>query len=248
MTPRRCVSIGTAALPATATPPREQTGKGDQAGVDLGPRPPARGDDESVEAAVKGDACDREEPSLRVSSSASRARNRPPRRAWACSASKGLIRLALPLTAWFRPRTTRLKSPRGRSRLYRRRRRYRGGGHRRRSRSLVRLAPRRSTEASTSQLNSYVRRRVRRAYRRCTRGVPACSNPFLTMAVRRGSFHAGPRLVLRVRTSRMWSRFAASCKVVRPWCDLAAQCWPCSAPSSTSVCARVLVQFRRGAI
>src|SRR5436305_8119713 len=169
MTPRRCVSIGTAALPATATPPREQTGKGDQAGVDLGPRPPARGDDESVEAAVKGDACDREEPSLRVSSSASRARNRPPRRAWACSASKGLIRLALPLTAWFRPRTTRLKSPRGRSRLYRRRRRYRGGGHRRRSRSLVRLAPRRSTEASTSQLNSYVRRRVRRAYRRCTR-------------------------------------------------------------------------------
>jgi len=47
---------------------------------------------------------------------------------------------------------TRLKSQRVRSRLHRCNRRYRGGGHRRRSSGLVRLAPRRSTQPFTSRL------------------------------------------------------------------------------------------------
>jgi hypothetical protein len=77
----------------------------------------------------------------------------------------------------FRRGTTRLKCPRARSRLHRRGRRYRGGGHRRRPRGLVRLAPRgprRPTAASASQLTSAcvscgssstsgTRRRTRRA-------------------------------------------------------------------------------------
>jgi hypothetical protein len=54
----------------------------------------------------------------------------------------------------FRCGTTRLKCPRARSRLHRRGRRYRGGGHRRRPRGLVRLAPRGPTAASASQLTS----------------------------------------------------------------------------------------------
>jgi hypothetical protein len=50
------------------------------------------------------------------------------------------------------PLGQRLKSPRGCSRLHRCRRRDRGGGHRRRSVGLVRLAARRSAKASTSCL------------------------------------------------------------------------------------------------
>jgi hypothetical protein len=66
----------------------------------------------------------------------------------------------------FRPGTTRLKWPCGRSRLHRRHRRYRGGGYRRRPPGLVRLAPRRPTKASTSQLGSNAERlspRLRRS-------------------------------------------------------------------------------------
>jgi hypothetical protein len=54
----------------------------------------------------------------------------------------------------FRRRTARLKSRCGRSRFHRRRRRYRGGGYRRRPPGLVRLAARRPTKASTSNLGS----------------------------------------------------------------------------------------------
>jgi hypothetical protein len=42
----------------------------------------------------------------------------------------------------------------------------------------------------------------------------------LTMNVRRGSIHAGLRVVARVRRCREYPRFVAICIAVRPWCDL----------------------------
>jgi hypothetical protein len=44
----------------------------------------------------------------------------------------------------------------------------------------------------------------------------------LTMNVRRGSIHAGFRVVARVRRCREYPRFVPFCMAVRPWCDLAA--------------------------
>jgi hypothetical protein len=155
------------------------------------------------------------------------------RQGWGCgSVSKGLVRFRpLPLTAWFRRRTTRLKSARGRSRFYRRCRRYRGGGHRRRSPGLVRLAPRRSTKASTSQLGSYrtiARARVRRALllgrRRGARlgGIPSFSAAVSETQSSAVSAGLAARARLRVATGVLGQLDQAG---GRGW-ELAARHWP----------------------
>jgi hypothetical protein len=82
-------------------------------------------------------------------------------------------RWSMPPRSWprFRPGTTGLKLPSGCRRLHRRHRCYCGGGHRRRPPGVVRLAPRRPTQAPTSQLGS--ERVAHNAFPRCGDSVTA---------------------------------------------------------------------------
>jgi hypothetical protein len=119
----------TGSLRASAAPPRVQTGRGDSTKQRRPERAAASAQDGSLGKAEAN-------PAGGSAEACRRAHPRCPYR----SAPR------------FRRRTTRLKSPRDRGCLHRCHRRYRGGGHRRRSFGLVRLAPRWSTKAPTSRL------------------------------------------------------------------------------------------------
>jgi hypothetical protein len=82
---------------------------------------------------------------------------------------------SIPPRSWprFRPGTTRAKIAGGCRRLHRCHRRCRGGGHRRRPPGVVRPAPRRPTQAPTSQLGS--ERVAHNAFPRCGDSVTARS-------------------------------------------------------------------------